>query len=64
MQKQHNKNKKKIHNICIKRWKNIPLYSIRWSEFKIELLLFKIFPIVSIPVPKYEEKDEGTWVAM
>ena len=50
------------HNICVKRWKNIPLYSVRISELKIELLLFKVLPIFVINIPKYEEIEEGLWV--
>lgn len=55
----------RTHNICIKRWKNIPLYSIRWSKSKVELLLFKFLPILVISTPcNYIEAEDGLWAAM
>ena len=55
----------KTRNICVKFWKKIPLYSIRWAESKIELLLFKFIPLLWITTPrKYVQLEEDVWVAM
>lgn len=55
----------RTRNIGIKFWKKIPLYSIRWSESKIELLLFKFIPLLWITTPrKYVQLEEDVWVAM
>ena len=59
------KRQTRVHNICIKRWKNIPLYSIRWSKFKIELSLFKFIPILCLSAPRnYEEVEANLCAAM
>lgn len=59
------KRQTRVHNICIRRWKNIPLYSIRWSKFKIELLLLKFIPILYLSAPcNNEEVEDGLWMAM
>lgn len=55
----------RTYNICVKSWKNIPLFSIRWSENKIELLLFRFIPLLCLSSYRnYVQEGDNVWVAM
>ena len=58
-----NKNCRK-HNICVKRWGIIPLFSIKVTSENLELLLFKFIPLLKFSSPGYEEIGGGKWELM
>ena len=52
----------KTKTICVKRYFNIPLFSIRIARTKIQLLLFKFLPLLTLKTPIYEVVNDTTYV--